>query len=274
MKILLLTSDQPNQWGLANKINSLYPLSEIAVVSSSYRKQKTRSLNFWLRKLNNGLGELITFAVFRKCWFGMLNHYSCLYEGFPVKPKVLTDNVNSNEVFQIIDMLRPDLTVVSGTNLLGTGLIKKVQEYGKIVNLHTGISPYIKGGPSCTNWCFYLGRPDLIGNTVMWINEGIDSGNIIATEKTVFCSRDSLLNIHIKVMEHGHDLYLRSIQKIITGEELPDINQNELSPHRLFLGKDWKTFHRVKALCNYLWMRYLCPKSTYNCECVYPVQRD
>jgi len=270
----MLTSDQPNQWGLANKINAVYPLSEIAEVSSSYCKKKPRSLTFWLRKFNNALGELITFGVFRKCWFGMLNYYSCLYEGFPINSKVLTDNVNSKEIFQIVDMLRPDLTVVSGTNLLSAGLIQQIQKYGKIVNLHTGISPYIKGGPNCTNWCFYMGRPDLIGNTVMWIDDGIDSGNIIATERTVFSTKDSLLDIHVKVMEHGHDLYLRSIQKIMLGEELPDINQNELSPHRLFLSKEWKISHRVKALLNYLWMRYSCPESTYNCERVYPVPCD
>ena len=179
--------------------------------------------------------------------------------------------MNDSKVLKLVEDLRPDVTIVSGTNLLGSCLIGTIKSYGRVINLHTGISPYIKGGPNCTNWCFYLGRPDLIGNTIMWLNEGIDSGNIIATERTSFSTRDSLLDIHIKVMEHGHDLYIRALRKILYHEEIPDINQDTLIPHRLFLGKDWGVSHRIKALSNYLWIRNILPESTYNSETVYPI---
>ena len=167
--------------------------------------------------------------------------------------------------------LRPELVVVSGTNLLSPALIKKINLYGVVLNLHTGISPYIKGGPNCTNWCFYLGRADLIGNTVMWLNEGIDSGNIIATERTIFSTKDSLLSIHIKNIEHGHDLYLRALSMVINREEVLSINQDLLSPHRLFLAKDWGLSQRVKALLNYLWMNKFSPESVFNSEVVYSI---
>lgn len=273
MKILFLASNQPNQWGLAHKINALTPISEIAVVDTgSFVLSKKTKLTLLVRnKVKNALGELLTFMIFRNCWLKMLDSYSNLYSGFPADPKVIVSNVNDSKVLKLVEDLRPDVTIVSGTNLLSTSLIRAINSHGRVINLHTGISPYIKGGPNCTNWCFYLGRPDLIGNTIMWLNEGIDSGNIIATERTSFSTRDSLLDIHIKVMEHGHDLYVRALQKILNNEEVPDINQDTLFPHRLFLSKDWGTPHKLKALLGYLWMRHILPESTYNSETVYPI---
>lgn len=273
MKILLLTSNQPNQWGLAHKINSLHPISEIAVVDTTIitSSKKLKKTSLLKNKAKNAVGEIVTFMIFRKCWFGMLKYYSNLFSGFPVEPKIVVNNVNDSKVFELLGDLRPDITIISGTNLLSSNLIRAISLHGRVINLHTGISPYVKGGPNCTNWCFYLGRTDLIGNTIMWLNEGIDSGNIIATERTSFSTRESLLGIHIKVMEHGHDLYLRALRKILHHEEIPNINQDMLSPHRLFLSKDWGVSHRVKALLNYLWMRSILPESICNSETVYPI---
>ena len=78
-----------------------------------------------------------------------------------------------------------------------------------ILNLHTGISPYIKGGPNCTNWCIATKQFEKIGNTIMWLDKGIDTGELLTTENTKFNSTDkSLLKIHMRVMNHAHDLYI------------------------------------------------------------------
>ena len=72
-----------------------------------------------------------------------------------------------------LEKLKPELVIVSGTNLLAEHLIKTIRAYAKIINLHTGISPYVKGGPNCTNWCIYHANFSFIGNTVMYF------GNIL-----------------------------------------------------------------------------------------------
>src|SRR5206468_12540277 len=125
-------------------------------------------------------------------------HYDRLHPAFPQTPIQVAD-INAPEVLALVEREKPDLVVVSGTNLLKPPLIAKIRETGKVVNLHTGISPFIKGGPSCTNWCLALRRFDLIGNTVMWLDAGIDSGAIIATERTPLTGRESLLELHIAV---------------------------------------------------------------------------
>ena len=121
-----------------------------------------------------------------------------------------------------------------------------------ILNLHTGVSPYIKGGPNCTNWCL-ANNYYLIGNTVMTLDAGIDSGAIIATECTKLDGNESLFDLHYKVMEHGFDLYVRVIscyvkEKIV----LKSISQDDISTKvSLFYTKNWTIAKVIKAYYNY-----------------------
>ena len=97
----------------------------------------------------------------------------------------------------------------------------------------------------------YLREFDLIGNTIMWINKGIDSGNIIATEQTYLNGNENLLDLKIKVMNHGHSLYVRAIQMFYKKKLLPNVSQTLLKPKRLFLSKDWGIYQQVIAFYNF-----------------------
>jgi methionyl-tRNA formyltransferase len=181
----------------------------------------------------------------------MLDFYKVNFPIFPVEPSLFVGDINESSVIDLINQKKPDLVVVSGTNLLRNEIISTIHRYGRVINLHTGISPYIKGGPNCTNWCLYLKDFGLIGNTVMWLDEGIDSGNIIATEKTNLTGKESLLDLHIKVMDHAHDLYLRVIFGFIGGKPLKSIAQKSMSPSRLFLSKHWGPKQMMIATFNF-----------------------
>jgi methionyl-tRNA formyltransferase len=181
----------------------------------------------------------------------MLRHYDVQYREFPLPPVLLCTDVNDPSVFELIAQLQPDLVIVSGTNLLKPALIEEIHKHGPVMNLHTGLSPYVKGGPSCTYWCLALRQFGLIGNTVMWINAGIDSGDLIATERTHLTAEESLLELNIAVMEHAHALYAKCVSRFLQKDELPCVSQDQLSSGRLFLGKDWGFVEMVMALFNY-----------------------
>ena len=187
----------------------------------------------------------------------MVGYYEKKFPQFPIAPSITTSDINDPEVVEFIVKLKPSLVVVSGTNLLKEPLIEAIQKTGEVVNLHTGISPFVKGGPNCTNWCLYTGNFDLIGNTIMWLDRGIDSGCIIATERTSLNGRESLLRLHLKVMDHAHDLYVRAIFKYVSGESLPKISQNSLGIGVLYFGKQWKLKQMIVGLINfYLYFRH------------------
>jgi methionyl-tRNA formyltransferase len=249
MKLLFFASPQGNQRALAHKIATHLPIAAIVTVTPRQSWSKKPSIAKRFRSL---AGRALAFPVglpLRRAWFSMLAHYDQLYPIFPAEPIEVAD-INAPEVIALVEREKPNLVVVSGTNLIRQPLIEKISETGKVVNLHTGISPYINGGPNCTNWCLALRRFDLIGNTVMWLDAGIDSGAIIASERTPLTGRESLAELHIAVMEHAHALYTRCI-RLLAETALTSFSQADLGDGRLFLTRHWTVGPMAKAVVNF-----------------------
>jgi len=250
MNIILLFSDDANQRALAHRIARIAPVE--AIVLCKPGQPGRGGISAQLGRLARGLVGL----PLRKAWFAMLRRYEREYPDFPIEPRLAVSDINDPAVLAVIDSISPDLAIVSGTNLLKQPLIDAISRTGRIMNLHTGISPYIKGGPNCTNWCLATGRFDLIGNTVMWIDTGIDSGNLVATEQTPLERTESLTELHVKVMDHAHSLLLRCVERFAAGSPLPDVPQAEIGSGRLFLSRHWNAAAAARAVLNfYLYYR-------------------
>ena len=86
----------------------------------------------------------------------------------------------------------------------------------------------------------------------MWLNSGIDSGNIISTETVDIKNCRSLLDAHIKVMEHAHDLYINTVKYLLnTPPPYNSVRQIELGKGNLFLNKMWTPAKRRELLRNW-----------------------
>ena len=73
--------------------------------------------------------------------------------------------------------LNSDLYVVFGTSFIKGWLIEFLVAH-KCINLHLGVSPYMRGA-SCNFWALEIGRPDLVGGTAHLITKGLDSGPML-----------------------------------------------------------------------------------------------
>jgi methionyl-tRNA formyltransferase len=231
MKAVLWIGDESNQRALANKIASVVEVA--GIVLEKRKRKKTRGIGQLFQKSI----QKIFLGQIGKAWLGMKKFYDRKYPAYPEVPVLRTDNINTDDVFQFTTGHSPALIIVSGTSLIRKRLLAIKPAFG-IVNLHTGLSPYIKGGPNCTNWCIATAQFHLIGNTVMWIDEGIDTGNIISTELTPLDGHESLSDIHIKVMEHAHDLYVRSIRQLLAGKK-NNVPQREIAEGTTYYTKQW-----------------------------------
>lgn len=238
----MLCSAAANQKALAHKLDAMLPLSAIGVVDIP-KKQRPN----WSRRL----ASISVGLPLRRAWFGMLAHYEQSFPNWPQVPLSRHRGVNSESVLETIALERPDLVLVSGTDLLRQPIIDRVSAHGRIMNLHTGISPYLKGAPNCTAWALALGEFDMIGNTVMWLDAGIDSGNIVASERTRLTGTESLTELQLRVMEHGHDLYSRCVRRFRDELPLPSVRQDEIDPGRLFLSSDWTPLQIARAMMNF-----------------------
>lgn len=243
MRIVLLCGDQSNQHALASKVSKDFNLVGIALEAK--RSNHRLEFSFLLSKITDRL----FFYKINSSWKAMLNYYK---EKFPPAKTVTAvfENINSEEAIDFIKKLKPDLIMVSGTRLIKNKLLELEVQKG-IINLHTGLSPYIKGGPNCTNWCIANNTIHLIGNTIMWIDKGIDSGNIITTDTVNFTGNETLNDIHIKVMEHAHELYIKALHSIKNSySDCPSVKQSDIAKGRLFMNKEWNFNAKLRFVFN------------------------
>jgi methionyl-tRNA formyltransferase len=247
MKVVILTCDQPNQAALYHKLAAIADVAAVVLSRNIPRKPPRRSLRILLNRVQ---GRLFG-RPFVRAWAAIQDRYRSTY-GRPPEDKIVpVANVNDEGTIRAIDQHRPNLVVVSGTNLVGRKVIEVASAHGGIVNLHTGISPYIKGGPNCTNWCLAEQAFHLIGNTVMWLDPGIDTGPLIATERTPLDGREGLAELHWKVMEHAHDLYTRAVEAVGAGEPVARVPQSEIGPGKTYYTADWGGAAMIRAYANF-----------------------
>jgi folate-dependent phosphoribosylglycinamide formyltransferase PurN len=242
MKIILWIGNEPIQKALANKIHLVTPISGIVTETRNHK----RKLN--IRRIFEKIIEVVFLRKIDKAWWDLQNKYNFEFINFPKVECVDVENINSQTTFEFTKKIQPDLILVSGTRLIKENLLSLNPSIG-ILNLHTGLSPYIKGGPNCTNWCIASRQYHLIGNTIMWIDKGIDTGNILTTETTSFFGNETLFDTHVKVMEHAHQLYIKAIISLST-EQSNSIKQSEIAKGVTFYSKQWNLKYKFKLLFN------------------------
>lgn len=245
-RIVLWCGGAPNQKALAVKIAQGFPLSGIVIDERSGASSKKK-----ISKLPSLIWDRLRFRMIYGSWKKLQQYYGQNFPSWPDLPVLRVPDINDDATAAFTQKLQPHLIVVSGTALVRANLLSTEAPVG-IINLHTGLSPYVKGGPNCTNWCIANNDWHLVGNTIMWLNKGIDSGDIIASEYVDIRDRGNLFEAQKKVMEQAHDLYLRAIDYVLSTE--PPYNavpQRSLGEGRLFLTKMWNQAERKKLLKNW-----------------------
>ena len=239
MKLLLWIGNAPQHIALANLLQQKFDVVGVILETRSSR--------------NNSLLSRIRKRLFpsplARAWKSMQSDCRQRHPSLTNENVLDVENINSQAAVDFAVAQAPDLVAVSGTRMIKSKMLRQ-SPTGKILNLHTGLSPYIKGGPNCTNWCLAEQKIHLIGNTVMWIDEGIDSGNLIGTEFTPLQGNEDLNELHIKVMRHAHDLYVRCIDKAMQGEA-KNVDQKSICEGTTYYSRQWTSTKVSSAVQNF-----------------------
>ena len=129
----------------------------------------------------------------------------------------------------LIDDFAPDFILSSGYDRLLRP--KTVQKYSqRIVNLHAAYLPWARG-IGTTLFAMMLRYP--YGVSVHFINEGLDTGNLIARKLVQTKQDDTLRTLYSKLLSATEELFFDFLPKIVTGqtngvpqEELGEIDTN------------------------------------------------
>ncbi len=140
----------------------------------------------------------------------------------PVKAKALElglpvieiENLKSPEFSEQLEELNADLFVVVAFRILP----KTVLEIPKIgsVNLHASLLPKYRGAAPI-HWAIINGEEET-GCTVFFLDEKVDTGNILIQQKTKIGSNETTGQLYERLKKMGSKLLLTSIEKIDSGE--------------------------------------------------------
>ncbi len=162
-------------------------------------------------------------------------------------PQLRTTNINADAVVAQITELRPDIVLVNGTQLLREPVLALLPNIRLgIVNLHTGLSPYSRGG-NCNLFMLLEGHPEWLGVTVHHIDRGIDSGDIIRTAQLDLHPDDSYETLDARSFHQGIELLLRAAHDLHAGRAARVAQWTE---GKLFLrrtGYVYEPWHRLRA---------------------------
>jgi methionyl-tRNA formyltransferase len=245
MKIVLLCCNQSNQTALACKVAAEFNLAGIVVEKAVINS----TIKLSLKKIILKFAYKTVFRSIAQSWWQMLSYYDSKYRAFPKTEILAVENINTETVKAFILKTKPDIVMVSGTRLLKKIILEIPLSIG-MLNLHTGLSPYVKGAPNCTNWCIANGDFHFIGNSIMWIDAGIDSGDLLCTSIVKFTGKETLSDLQIKVMEEGHALYLKALH-LINEQRAPRVKQSSIAKGKTYYSKDWDYDANKRLLKNF-----------------------
>ena len=99
------------------------------------------------------------------------------------------ESVNEPDTVKMLRRADPALVVVNGTRIISAEVLAAVDCH--FVNTHAGITPRYRGVHG-GYWALAEGRPELVGTTVHLVDEGIDTGGILAQARFHTTPADSI----------------------------------------------------------------------------------
>ncbi len=130
--------------------------------------------------------------------------------------------MNSSDTYGVLKKWKPDLIVVSGWYHMIGETIREIPKYG-VVGLHASLLPKYRGGAPLV-WQMINGE-DKAGITLFYIEEGIDSGDIIASAEETIEETDTIATLYEKVGSRGIEL-LKTYLPLIALDKAPRIKQD------------------------------------------------
>lgn len=161
-------------------------------------------------------------------------------------PILTTNNVNEQTVIDFINQHSPDIICVNGTNLLRENLLANINPTFGVINLHTGLSPYSRGG-NCNLFMLLEKHPELVGITVHHIDKGIDSGEIIISTQADYDENDSYEIIDAKCFKLGIEAMVEACSRLFTGnaDKVSQWQKGKLFLNRT--GYQYRPYHRLEV---------------------------
>jgi methionyl-tRNA formyltransferase len=142
----------------------------------------------------------------------------------------IPQNINSKTSFNKINKFKPDLLVLAGfSQILKTPIINLPKK--GTINLHGGPLPQYRGA-SVLNWQIIQGERSG-GISIIFVDQGIDTGDIIAEAKFPILPTDTIKEVVNKTLKIFPPMLLKTIKQIDKDKVKRKVQNKQV-------GKYWK----------------------------------
>lgn len=143
---------------------------------------------------------------------------TALYYEIPIfQPEKIKEN------YEEILSYEPDLIVTAAYGQILPKELLETPLFG-CINVHASLLPKLRGGAPI-HYALLRGEKET-GITIMYMDEGLDTGDILSQEKLIISKEDDVGSLHDQLSGMGANLLLKTLPKIFNREITP-IQQNE-----------------------------------------------
>lgn len=143
-----------------------------------------------------------------------------------------TDNYSSEECLAWLESQKPDLFLVHTGGWVGKK-VRKIPFRKIVIGGHPGLTPYYRGAHSAF-WALYFGKPQDIGWSVFWLDEGVDTGDLVIQGRLKIEDGDSYRTLGWKGMIKQAQAQADAIIKDEAGVEIPRHPHLNIPPNTEF----------------------------------------
>src|SRR4030095_5433617 len=119
---------------------------------------------------------------------------------------------------QTLGELKPDLIVVVAYGQILSQSVLDLPRHG-CLNVHTSILPKYRGAAPI-QWAILNGETET-GVTIMRMDAGLDTGDIVSVVATPIAAEDNAQTLHDRLARLGADLLVRTIPDYVSGRLVP-----------------------------------------------------
>lgn len=145
------------------------------------------------------------------------------------------ESLKNGELADALEIEKPDLIVVVAYGRILPKYVLDYPRYG-CINLHGSILPKLRGSAPI-HWSVINGD-EFAGATTMYMNEGLDTGDIIDVYKTKVGENETAGELYDRIAAEGAGLLAETVEKIFAGTATRTKQNEEQATYAPMLTKE------------------------------------
>ena len=133
------------------------------------------------------------------------------------------EKLKNGELLPLLDELKPDMIIVAAYGKILPPYIINYPKYG-CINVHASLLPKYRGAAPI-QWAIINGERET-GVTIMQMNEGLDTGDMLYTVKTEIGEYETAGELFDRLAEMGGSAVVEAVKNIENTEPVPQNDEN------------------------------------------------